>query len=336
MSKVAVAIAIVFAVALPLGMLTFCKQEAPVTESESTASGLLGEINHAIRTNPGNAENYVRRAEYHRDMANYGDAISDMAFAMGLDSVNEAYHLLLADLYLRSARSQFAIGTLERSAMLFPDSMKTLLKLAEVQLIVRQYDKASGTLRKVLTRDPQNTEALHLLGLMYQEQGNTERALQTYQTITELDSEDAEAWTMLGNLLDMKGDPAALQCFENAIKVDPDYLQGWHSKAFYLQNHDDIPQAISIYKHIHGIDSTYTDAWLNRGILYLEMDSLLSAARCFDQLISLDTTSAPGYYFNGVVAQKSGDRIAARAYFNKALALEPASARIKEAIEGLD
>jgi tetratricopeptide (TPR) repeat protein len=295
----------------------------------------LSKINEAIQSDPNNPENYVRRAELHRDSSNYGDAILDMAQAMKLDSVNERYHHLLADIYLRSARSQYAIGTLERAAMLFPDSLNTLLKLAEVYLIVKQYDKASAYMRQALTLDPQNTKALHLLGLMYQEQGNAERAIQTYQTITELNSEDAEAWTVLGNLLDMKGDPAALQCFQNAIDADPNYVQGWHSKAFYLQNHDRLPEAIEIYKHIHEIDPTYSDAWLNKGILYLELDSLSLAAQSFHQMIELDSLSAVAYYYAGITAQRQGDAEAARKYYNKALVLEPSSERIMESLESL-
>ena len=307
------------------------------SDNTAAASGtVLDEINASIRNNPNDPEGYVRRAEFHRDSANYGDAILDMAQAMKLDSVNEHYHHLLAEIYLRSARSQYAIGTLERAAMLFPDSIRTLLKLAEVQLIVKQYDKASSTLRQALTLDPQNTRALHLLGLMYQEQGNAERAIQTYQTITELDSEDAEAWTMLGNLLDMKGDPAALQCFQNAIDADPQYVQGWHSKAFYLQNHDRLTEAIEIYKHIHEIDPSYPDAWLNKGILYLELDSLSSAAQSFNHLIALDSTRAIAHYYAGVTAQRSGDKALARTHFNRALALEPGSTRIQESLESLN
>jgi tetratricopeptide (TPR) repeat protein len=324
------------AIAVPF-MLLFSQCNQPeVQQEEEVTSGALAEINSAIRNNPNDPDNYARRAKYHQDNGNYGDAIIDIAQAMKLDSVNLGYHHLLADIYLHSAKSQYAIGTMERAAMLFPDSINTLLKLAELQLIVKQYDRMSSTLRQVLTLQPQNTDALYLLGLMYREQGDLERAIQSFQTIVELDSEDAEAWTMLGNLLDMKGDPAALQCFENAIAINPQYPQGWHSKAFYLQNHDRVPEAIEIYKHIHQIDPAYTDAWLNRGVLYLEMDSLKEASQCFDRMISLDSTSVIGYYYAGIAAQSIGDTTKALAYLNRALALDPSSARIKDALEQLN
>jgi Tfp pilus assembly protein PilF len=243
---------------------------------------------------------------------------------------------MLADIYMRAAKSQYAIGTMERAAMLFPDSINTYLKLAEYQIVVRQYDRASSSLRRAMTLEPQNLEALHLLGLMYQEQGNPDRAIQTYQTITELNSEDAEAWTQLGNLLDQQNDPRALQCFENAIDADPKYPQGWHSKAFYLQNHGKIPEAIEIYRQIHGIDSTYADAWLNRGILHLELNETSEAQACFDYLIGLDNNSAAAYYYSGIAATKAGNRELARTYLERAKALQPSSERIDQAIRELE
>jgi tetratricopeptide (TPR) repeat protein len=170
---------------------------------------------------------------------------------------------------------------------------------------------------------------------MYREREESDRAIQTYQTIVELDSEDAEAWTALGNLLDARGDPVALRCFDNAIKANPEYVQGWHSKAYYLQNHGQIPAAIAIYRHIHSIDSLYADAWLNRGILYLETDSLAESEDCFRWLMALDTLSPLAFYYAGVVAQQMGKTEVARNHLHKALALAPGSPRVQEAIDQL-
>jgi len=293
-------------------------------------------INQAILNDPANPGNFVRRAELHRRDGNYGDAIVDMAEAMRRDSVNERYHHILADMYMESAKSQFALGTMERAALLFPDSIATWLKMAELNLIVRQYDRASTALQRALTLNPRSTQALHLLGIMYREQDNVERAVQTYQTIVELDSEDAEAWIALGNLLDLKGDPLALQCFENAIAIDAVSPQGLHSKAFYLQNHNRIPEAIGIYKQIHALDSTYLEAWLNRGILYLELDSNRAAMDCFEQFVRLDSLSPLGLYYAGVAAQALGDTSGARQYYDRALVLAPESPRIKQGLESLN
>ncbi len=315
-----------------------CTQNAQQVADEQTAGDdpWLQSLNTEISRHPGRATLYAERAAYHRDIGNYGDAILDMYRAMDLDSINLQFHFLLSDIYLRSMRSQLALTVIDRAVQLFPDSISAQLKYAELQLILRQYDMLSVTLRQVLEREPQNIEALFLLGMMYQEQDNLPRATLAFQTIVEIDSEQAEAWNMLGNLYDLQGDPKALQCFENAVRVDPNYPQGWHSKAFYLQNNDRIEEAIAIYEHIHTIDSAYTDAWLNEGILYLELGDTESAADRFSTLVRIDSTSSPGYFFLGVTAEQRGDKAAARTYYRKAARLDPASQRIRDALIALD
>jgi tetratricopeptide (TPR) repeat protein len=311
--------------------------DSPQSDRESVEDLTeLQRINRAIETDPADAENFVLRAQIHRDSGNYGDAIVDMAEAMRRDSVNEQYHHILADLYMESAKSQYAIGTMERSAMLFPDSIRTWIKMAELNLIVRKYDRAAAALKEAMTLDPQSTDALHLLGIMYREQDNTERAIQTYQTIVELDSEDAEAWIALGNLFDIQGDSRALQCFENAISATPSSAQALHSKAFYLQNHNRIPEAVELYKRIHEVDSTYAEAWLNRGILYIELDSTAAALDCFEQVVRIDSNAALGWYYAGIAAQTLGDTGTARNHYNRALELAPGSPRVVESLESLD
>ncbi len=138
---------------------------------------------------------------------------------------------------------------------------------------------------------------------------------------------------MLGNLLDMQDDPSALQCFENAIAIDSMYPQGWHSKAFYLQNHGDVPQAIDIYKHIQSFEPGYLDAYLNAGILYLEVGDAANARIQFEKLLAQDESSATGNYFLGVAYEQSADLESALTYYTTAAALSPRNPRFGEAVE---
>ena len=317
---------------LTLVAMDACRTDVSREEKAPVTTSGIDEINAAIAADPGDASNYARRAEYHVSIGNFGDAITDMAEAMRRDSTNEQYHILLTDIYLNAARSQLALGTMERAAILFPDSVRTLNKLAEVNLIVRQYGRASSILQEAMKLDPRNTATLHLVGILYQEEENIERAIQTYQTIVEIDSEDADAWITLGNLLQGKEDPMALRCFENAIRVNPGYPQALHAKAFYLQNHGSIQEAIKIYDQIHGIDPDYTDAWLNQGILFLEVDSLDAALGCFETLVNQDPRSVIGLYYLGLTYQTQGDTVLARQYYSTGLTLAPGSRRLLDAM----
>ncbi len=320
-------------VILMTGMaLSACGDGNDNQNSEQSVESEITQINAWIAAEPENAEAFIARANYHYARQNYMDATFDVAAAMKLDPINEEYHHLLADIYLDSNKSEPALRTLERAARLFPESIETNLKIAELQIILRQYPQASTSLRNVLEIAPQNIDALQLLGVLFKEQGDIEQATQSFPRVVDLDGDNYEAWTMLGNLLDIQGDPLALQCFENAIDIDSTYAQGWHSKAFYLQNHGDVPQAIDIYHKIQRMDSTYTDAYLNAGILYLEQGEFQSAEQEFTTLHKYQPRNPLGPYYLGISYEQRGEYQTALGFFNQATAISPRSLQFSEAV----
>ena len=305
---------------------------APVTE-ETPVPTDVGELSAAIERNPDDAQAYYNRARYNYENANFADAVYDMSEAMKIDSVNEDFHILLAQIYLESYQSELALKTVDRALRLFPRSTKTRIKAAEMQIILRRYMEAAATLQSLLDEDPQNTEALQLLGILFKEQGDIEQAAKSFQTVVELDGDNYEAWTMLGNLLDIQGDPMALQCFENAIAIDSTYPQGWHSKAFYLQNHEQIDEAIAIYKKIHSIDPTYVDAYLNAAILHIEQSEYAEAEVELQGFIDISPHDPLGPYYMGVSSEQQGKNEEALGFYNQAASLSPRNARYGEAVE---
>lgn len=305
------------------------KQESEPVEQESDIANLTA----AIEQDPNSADAYYQRARFHYNNANYADATYDMAAAMKIDSVNEEYHHLLADIYMDSYQSELALATMDRTVSLFPESVETLLKAAEIQIILRRYTMASQSLRSVLEKEPQNIQALQLLGVMFKEQGDMDQAIQSFQTVVELDGDNYEAWTMLGNLLDIQGDPMAMRCFDNAIAIDSTYAQGWHSKAFYLQNHGQVDEAIDIYLKIHRLDSSYVDAYLNAGILYLEKGDFKSAENEFLAFQNIDPRNPMAPFYLGVLRETEEKYREALGHYNQAAALSPRTIRFAEAAE---
>ena len=323
------------ALALFVGCEPSGSDAADDQRSSSPEQDEVAALSAAIVDNPNSPEAYFARAQYHFDRENFADAVYDMASAMQLDSINEDYHLFLAEIYLQSYQSELALATVERSVRLFPESNRSWLKAAEYQIILRQYQQAAASIQRILERAPQHVEALQLLGVLFKEQGDNQRAIQSFQTVVELDSDNFEAWTMLGNLMDIEGDPLALQCFDNAIAIDSTYPQGWHSKAFYLQNHEQVDEAIAIYHRLHRIDSTYAPAYLNAGILYLEKSEFDNAESELNAYQRLEPYDPMAPFYLGVLAEAREDYRTALTFYNKAASLSPRNARFGQAVESM-
>ena len=308
----------------------------PTEEFGLTGNPAIDQLTEAIRQSPNDPTLYYKRAEiFYADTA-YDQAIADLARLLKLDSVNLEAHHLLADVYLDHYQSALALKTMERAAYLYPDSIRTKLKLSEFQLILKQYNAALNTLADIMKIHPGDPEALFMLGMVYRDQGKTDQAIASFQSAVERDPDMSEAWVILGDLMDRTHNPLALQYFDNAVRVAPDNVAAWHAKAYFLQNNDKIPEALAIYRHIHTLDSQYPEAYLNAAILLMYNDSLDAAMKELNVLKEIEPTNPATWFYVGKVHQFRGEKDEAKAAFEQALRLNDNYDQAKDALRELE
>lgn len=307
------------------------------TEELNTVSNYpeIEKINHQIKADPKNAELLYTRALAYQKLEGYDEAISDLTTAIKIDSSKTDYHHLLADVYLDYSKSYQALNTMKNIAEIYPTRIPTLLKLSQFQLILKKYDESMTTLSKVLELDPQNAEAFFLRGLNYKEKNIINSTINSLQKAVELDPDITDAWIMLGELFAAEKNPAAIQYFDNAVRVDPNNIAALHTKANYLQQSGSLLAAIDVYRNIIKLDPGYSDAYYNSGLAYLEMDSLDLAYRNFDIVVKTDPMNVSGYYFRGVSAQMKGDIANAKNDYQQAINLAPEFEQAKNALNEL-
>ncbi len=183
---------------------------------------------------------------------------------------------------------------------------------------------------------PGHPEALFMLGMVYRDQGKTEEAIGAFQAAVERNPDMAEAWVILGDLMDRTNNPLAEQYFDNAVRVDPNNVPAWHAKAYFLQNNDKIDEALAIYQHIHKLDPQYPEAYLNAAILHLFRDSIDAAEKELNVLQQVDPTNAATWFYKGKVYQFRGQKEQAKAAFEQALRLDPDYLQATDALNELD
>jgi len=319
-----------------LFLIFSCKPNNPVEgDIGPTGNPEIDQLTEAIRASPKDPELYYRRAEIFYNDSAYDQAIADLARVMKLDSANLKAHHLLADVYMDHYQSALALTTMERAAALYPDSIKTKLKLSEFQLILKQYNAAMNTLADIMKIHPGDPEALFMLGMVYRDQGKTDQAISAFQSAVERNPDMAEAWVILGDLMDRTHNPLAIQYFDNAIRVAPNNVAAWHAKAYFLQNNDKIPEALEIYRHIHTLDSHYPEAYLNAAILLIYQDSLDAAMKELNILEQIDPTNAATWFYKGKVHQMRGEKDQAKASFEQALRLDDTYDQARDALQEL-
>lgn len=308
-------------------------QTGDSAEMLQTGNAAIDGISQAIARSPDDPALYAERARLFYENDGYDGAIRDLNKALSIDSTNVDYLHLLADVYLDYFKSRQALKTVERAAQLYPERIPTLLKLAEFQFILKQYDESVKTVDRILRLDAQNADAYFWFGMNFKERGDTVRAINSFQKAVEFEAGLVDGWINLGQLYATLGDPLAARYFENATRAAPGDIHALHARADYLSDQNDLAGAIEMYRSIIRIDPQYEEAYFNSGLIYLDMDSVRQARNQFDIALKVSPTHIRAYYFRGLANEMLGDRAAAKADYQQALRMAP---EYEKAQEGLD
>ncbi len=329
-----------FRIILCICLLSFlgCKENnnSSIDLSEMTGDTDVDFVTKEISKNTGNPDLYFERAKLFYDRKNYDGSIEDIQSAMRIDSLNPKYYHLLADVYMDYYQSRRALFTMKELVKIYPERSESLLKLAEIQFILKKYLESINSINKAIKVDRENANAYLLLGMNFREQGNFKQALNSFQTAVEMDPELIDGWLILGDLYANNESKLAETYYDNALRVNPESIEALHTKAFYLQNEERIDEAIELYNKIKGIKRDYSDAYLNTGILYLEMDSVDRAFEEFEIITQVDPASHLGYFYRGIANEMKGNIEAAKLDFQSCLNLNSQFKKAEIALRKLD
>lgn len=333
--KILVPVAILLAIGVGIWLFLH-RPQSQKEDNQPTVQGgdpEIAQLTAALEKNPNNDTLLYRRAKAYYKLDAYDEAMVDLERALRRDSLQPMYYHLLADVLLDYARpndSYRAIEVLKLAARRFPDRIPTLLKLSEFQLIVKQHGDALATLDKILQRDPQNAEAFYMAGRVALDKGDTTNAIGSLQKSVKINSDNADAWFFLGRIYGNRGNPLALQYYDNALRVDSTYMQAVEFKGVYYKKRGEFDKAFEVYRTLIARDPDYADAYFDMGAIYLELDSFDKAYQNFDIATKVDPIFVKAYYYRGVASEKMGNRDAALADYRQASGMSP---DYKEAVD---
>lgn len=311
---------------LMVGILSSCGSDKPQQEAaQIVPSGdeEIDQISQQLAGDPENADLYALRAEVYYEKNSYDQAIADMTVALSLDSLNLEYHHLLTDIYLDYFRSRLALQTMERAVAIAPDNIFSLLKLSEIQLFLKMNQASLSTIDKVLQIDPQNALAYFFMGKNFEEMGDINRAINSYQESSEIDPEMIDTWIKLGQLHASIDGSLAEAFFDNAIEVDGSSTIALQAKAEYMWDQDNPKEALKLYREAVQRNPMDEKSAYNTGLVYLELDSVAQAYDHFSMAIENAPLYAAAYYYRGYAAEAMGNAEQAVADYQHTLRLAP-------------
>jgi tetratricopeptide (TPR) repeat protein len=152
----------------------------------------------------------------------------------------------------------------------------------------------SGRLREaewaytvVLAADPQQFDALHLLGVLRQQQGRSVEALQLIAAALRTNPQSADALANYGLALDaLKRQEEALASFDRALALDRDHVNALNNRGLTLKALGRTAEAMASWDRALAVDPDHFDSLHNRG------NALHDAKRHVEALVDYDKALA--------------------------------------------
>lgn len=206
-----------------------------------------------------------------------------------------------------------------------PASSAAQLRRAAQLIDAGDWRKAEQTLRAVLQANPNQAEALNLLGIAAGKQGRIEESEALFRKAVGSDPSLATAWANLAQLYKQRGDDErALQTLEEGLGHAPHDASLLSETAMLLADRSQFAEATRRLQAVPPAART-GDYWELLGRLYLSAGDLAQAEESLRRALRGKPESVPALRQLAGVALKRGDSARAWQYLARALRLAPNS-----------
>lgn len=169
-----------------------------------------------------------------------------------------------------------------------------------------------------------NAIALYRQGDTFYNLKSYDRALQAYEKALKIRPEYAEAWTGKGNVQQASGkSKEALNSYEKAIQIQPRNWQAWVGRAQILDKLGKSQEAIDTFKGAIKIDKNAKEAWQGLAQIQMRLKQYPEAISSFDRLLEIESDDAFAWYQKGWAWQNLRDYREAIKAYDKAVEIKP-------------
>jgi cellulose synthase operon protein C len=274
---------------------------------------LFGSV--ACNTDPKQeALKHVARGDQYVAKGKVAEAVVEYRTAIANDPTHGEAHYKLAHLYMTRGEVREAYGEYARAADLLPERDDVQLNAGRLSLVGRQYEDAKQRARTVLRRNPNNAEALILMGNALAGLKDLEGAVDLTVRAAELDPSRRAAYRNVGVFELARGDAeAAERAFRRAVELAPKSISARLSLAQFLRGADRFAEAEPVLKQALVVDANSVVANQAMAAFYIEARRipeaepyLKAAARLAN---TVDATLGLADYYIGTARLNDAERV---------------------------
>ncbi len=284
----------------------------------------VDKVTEEIRRDSLNPFLYYKRAQVYDANNDFKSAATDMFIALSIDSLRPEFYIYAADLFKKAGEPQRGIALMDKAIETDSSNTAFYVKAAELSYIdttIREHNQIAMTyLNAAIGKDMQNADIYFFKGNIYKEMGDTNKAISSFQTATELNPKFYDAYVQIGLLLKSRNDKTAEKYLDNAIRVSDKPEDALYAKANILkeqgvalydankmaQSNETLNKAIAAFKKVIEVNHRNVEAYMGIGFCYYQMDSVMQAYEYYGKATEISPTYAGAYFSKGLCAEDLG------------------------------
>ena len=185
--------------------------------------------------------------------------------------------------------------------------------------------------RQILQAEPNQPDALHLLGVIAYQVGRHEAAVEYIGRAIGLKAGEAAFHNNLGEAYRaLRRIPEAVACYRRALELKPDYAEAHNNLGIALKDQGKPDQAVACYRRALELRPDYAKTHSNLGVALWELGKLDEAVACYRRALELEPDQAEVHSNLGIALMDRGNLDEAVAACRRALELKPDLAEVHE------
>lgn len=305
---------------------------------QDTLQAAITALSEQIADDESNHALYNERANLYMEDRQFDAALKDINKAVSLAPKVSSYYVTLSDIYLMMGNPENAGEALTNALKIDPSDNVALLRIAKLNLIIREYKTAMEYVKKSLEAEPVNNPgAFFIQANIRLETGDTVGAVNDLKKSVSLDQNNFEAFMQLGELYSMLKDPLAADYYNNALRIKPESKDALYLLGMFYQEKGNYDQAMQMYQKLEKVDTVFKNASYNQGYICLVyLKDFPQAVKHFSDAIAKDPLYTEAWYNRGYAYELSGDYANARKDYKRSLEITTNYPRAIEALNRID
>ncbi len=206
-------------------------------------------------------------------------------------------------------------------------STLTLLEAAQQALALFQQGElveADRLGRLILGAQPDNFDALHLMGVIAVKSGKPQEGVDLLSRALAIRPDQAQGHNNLGAALaDMKQYAAALASYDRALAIDPGYPDAHRNRGVALRDLRQYEAALDCFERATALAPGSAETWFGRGVVLQNLRRYESALESYDQAIAINPHYVEAMFNRGAVLVELKRHEEARDTLQRALRIDP-------------